>query len=47
VREHILVFADQERIIWICPVRLAESAKVTEETRRILLLNVMQTGGDD
>jgi tRNA(Ile)-lysidine synthase len=38
LREHILVFADQEKIIWICPVRIAEPVKVTERTRRILVL---------
>jgi tRNA(Ile)-lysidine synthase len=40
VREHILVFADREKIVWVCPVRIAEPAKVTNETRHILMLKV-------
>jgi tRNA(Ile)-lysidine synthase len=47
VREHIVVFADREKVIWVCPVRISESAKITQETRRILLLNVVQTGGSE
>ena len=41
IREHILVFADQEKIIWVCPVRIAEPARVTEQTQRILMLEVV------
>jgi len=41
VRRQILVFADQEKIIWVCPVRIAEPAKVTDQTRRILMLEVI------
>jgi len=44
-REHILIFADPEKIIWVCPVRMSESVKVTEETRRILMLQVFLNGG--
>jgi len=40
VRADILIFADRERIVWVCPVRIAETAKVTEQTRRILMLKV-------
>jgi len=40
LREHILVFADQEKIIWVCPVRIADPARVTDETQRILMLKV-------
>jgi len=47
VRERIMVFADREKVIWVCPVRIGEPAKVTGETRRILLLNVVQTGGNE
>ena len=39
-RERVLVFADREKIIWLCPVRISERAKVTEETERILSLKV-------
>jgi tRNA(Ile)-lysidine synthase len=40
LRERIVIFADREKIIWVCPVRISEQAKVTEETRRILSLRV-------
>jgi tRNA(Ile)-lysidine synthase len=40
LREHLLVFADQEKIIWVCPVRIAEFVKVTDRTRQILMLKV-------
>jgi len=39
-RADILVFADRERIVWVCPVRIAETAKVTEQTQRVLMLKV-------
>ncbi len=39
-REGVLVFADREKIIWLCPVRIGERARVTEETERIVSLKV-------
>jgi tRNA(Ile)-lysidine synthase len=39
-RARILIFADQEKIIWVCPVRISEPVKVTETTRRVLALRV-------
>jgi tRNA(Ile)-lysidine synthase len=39
-RAQILVFADHERIIWVCPVRIGEPVKVTEVTQRVLALKV-------
>lgn len=40
VRERAIVFADQEQILWVCPVRLAEPVKIMNETRLILELTV-------
>jgi tRNA(Ile)-lysidine synthase len=40
LRERILIFADREEILWVCPVRMSEQAKVTETTRRVLSLTV-------
>jgi hypothetical protein len=31
-RMRILIFADQEKIIWVCPARISEQAKVTPTT---------------
>ena len=40
LRERILIFADREKILWVCPIRIGEQAKVTETTRRVLALTV-------
>jgi tRNA(Ile)-lysidine synthase len=40
LRERILIFADRERIVWVCPVRISEQTKITESTRRVLELTV-------
>ena len=40
LREQILIFADRERIVWVCPIRMSEQVKVTESTQRILQLTV-------
>jgi tRNA(Ile)-lysidine synthase len=39
-RTRVLIFADQEKIIWVCPARISEQAKVTPSTRRVLALKV-------
>jgi len=40
LRQQALVFEDGRGIVWLCPVRISERAKVTKHTRRILLLRV-------
>lgn len=40
IRKEVLIVADAEKIIWVCPVRIGEQAKVTSETRKILRLQV-------
>ena len=40
LREQILIFADRERIIWVCPVRISEQAKITDRTQRVLQLTI-------
>jgi tRNA(Ile)-lysidine synthase len=42
VRERILIFADREKIIWVCPVRISEQAKITERTHRVLQLTISE-----
>ena len=42
MREDLLIFDDGGKIVWVCPVRISERAKVTEETRRILMLRVCE-----
>jgi tRNA(Ile)-lysidine synthase len=40
VRQKVLIVADRERIIWVWPIRIAEQAKVTSGTRKILQLQI-------
>jgi len=40
VRQRLLVIADSEKIIWVWPVRLSEQARITDETRKILQLQI-------
>jgi len=43
LRDRILIFADRERIIWICPIRISDQAKVTEGTQHLLQLTIRNT----
>jgi tRNA(Ile)-lysidine synthase len=40
VRQKLLIVADSERIVWVWPIRIAEQAKVTAGTRKILQLQI-------
>lgn len=40
LRERAILFADQERILWVCPIRIAEPVRITDRTQRILKLTV-------
>ena len=41
IRKQALVVTDTEKIIWLWPIRIAEQAKVTHETQRILQLKII------
>ncbi len=43
-REGVLVVEDNEKIIWLWPVRMSEQAKVTPETKKILQLRITGLG---
>ena len=43
VRSQTFLIEDAERILWVCPVRIGEHAKITDKTRRILQLTVTPT----
>lgn len=45
VRRQVLVFENQGGILWVCPVRMSEAAKVTGRTRRILEVRVSSATG--
>jgi tRNA(Ile)-lysidine synthase len=40
IRRKVLIVADREKIIWVCPIRISEQAKVTARTCKILQLQV-------
>lgn len=41
IRRKVLIVADREKIIWVCPIRISESAKVTSKTGKILQLQIV------
>jgi len=41
VREQILLIADRKQILWVWPVRISDSCKVTNETKKILQLTII------
>lgn len=42
LREKLLIVGDSEKIIWVWPVRMSEQAKITDQTRKILRLEITQ-----
>jgi len=40
VRENVVIVADAEKIIWVCPVRMSEECKVTRDTGRVVRLRI-------
>jgi hypothetical protein len=36
----LLVIADSEKIIWLCPVRISEQTKVAGQTKKVLQLSI-------
>lgn len=40
VRNNVLIISDAQKIIWVWPIRISEQAKVTDETKRLLQLNI-------
>lgn len=44
IREKVVLTEDQEKIIWIWPIRISERAKITPGTRQILQLQITYSG---
>jgi tRNA(Ile)-lysidine synthase len=42
VRKRVLVVSDNEKIIWVWPIRISDQAKVTRETRNVLQLQIRE-----
>jgi tRNA(Ile)-lysidine synthase len=48
VRDSIVIVADREKIVWVCPVRIGELVKLTSQTQRILRLTItLSPAGSD
>lgn len=42
IRQKVIVVTDKEKIIWLWPVRISEQVKITDETREILRLKIIE-----
>jgi tRNA(Ile)-lysidine synthase len=42
IRQKLLIVTDSEKIIWVWPIRISEQAKITEETQKILQLQITE-----
>jgi tRNA(Ile)-lysidine synthase len=45
MRRRLLVVADTEKIIWLCPVRISEQARVTNDTRKVIQIKISDSVG--
>lgn len=45
LRKNVLVLDDGQKIVWVCPIRISEHAKVTSLTRRIVRVSVSEERG--
>jgi len=46
LRWRTFVFEDEREIVWLCPIRISEYAKITNQTHRILAVRVIDTRVD-
>ncbi len=44
LRDKTTIIADSEKVVWLCPIRIAEGAKVTRESKKILQLQINKIG---
>jgi tRNA(Ile)-lysidine synthase len=45
LRRRLLVVADADKIIWLCPVRISERTKVTNDTRKVIQIKISDSVG--
>ena len=43
IRQNILIIEDQEKLIWVCPVRISEQIKIDKTTKKILQLEIIES----
>jgi tRNA(Ile)-lysidine synthase len=44
LRRKLLVITDAEKTIWLCPIRISEQAKVTNNTRKVIQIKIIDCG---
>jgi len=42
-RDHLLVLTDAKKVIWVCPVRISDAAKITARTKQVIKIEVQST----
>ena len=45
LRRRLLVVADSDKIIWLCPVRISEKTKVSNDTRKVIQIKISDSVG--
>jgi tRNA(Ile)-lysidine synthase len=45
LRRRLLVVADAEKIIWLCPVRISEQVKMNNDTRKVIQIKISDSVG--
>jgi tRNA(Ile)-lysidine synthase len=45
LRRRLLVIADSEKIVWLCPVRISEQVKITNDTRKVIQIEISDSVG--
>jgi tRNA(Ile)-lysidine synthase len=44
IRKKVFIVADAEKIIWLWPIRMCQQAKITDKTKKILRLQITDSG---
>jgi tRNA(Ile)-lysidine synthase len=44
IRKKVFIVADSEKIIWLWPIRMCQQAKITDKTKKILRLQITDSG---
>ena len=42
VKSEVLIVEDQERIVWVAPVRLSQEVAITPETQQVVQLELLE-----
>jgi tRNA(Ile)-lysidine synthase len=42
MRKNVLIIADSEKIIWLWPIRISERARITDDTKKVIQLQITE-----